>query len=196
MAESALFDIRRELWTRALEQALPFDQYLATGKPAHQERWQAYVDRIHLTDAQRELLGSFRRVMHVLVLSGTWCGDCARQCPMLAAIAAVTPAMKLSFIDSQSDVALRDELRVHGAARVPIAVTLSEDLFEVGRSGDRMLAAYKRKAAQELGAACDAGIVPPSEDELALELSEWVAFFERQQLLLRLSPFLRARHGD
>ena len=72
----------------------------------------------------------------------------------------------------------------------------SEDFFEVGRFGDRQLAAYRRKARTELGAACDAGIVPPSSDDLGEEVAQWFECFEREELLLRLSPFLRRRHND
>jgi hypothetical protein len=79
---------------------------------------------------------------------------------------------------------------------VPVVVSLSEDFFEVGRSIDRQLAAYRRKARTELGDACDAGIVAPAAQELQEELGQWFEHFERQQLLLRLSPFLRKRHND
>ena len=115
---------------------------------------------------------------------------------MLDMIGSAAPVLDIRFIDNQANARLCDELRIHGAARVPVAVFLSEDFFEVGRFGDRQLAAYRRKARTELGEACDAGIVPPSPEELAEELAEWFACFEREQLLLRVSPFLRRRHND
>jgi hypothetical protein len=34
------------------------------------------------------------------------------------------------------------------------------------------------------------------KDELQKELAEWLEFLERGHLILRLSPFLRARHRD
>ena len=196
MSTSELFDIRTPLWTASFKAALPYGEFITTGGPAHQSRWKAYEERINLTPSQLEMLGAFKRRMNVLVLAGTWCGDCARQCPMLEAIASATPAINLRFIDNQVNGELRDELRIHGAARVPVAVSLSEDFFEIGRSSDRQLSAYRRKAKTELGDACDAGIVAPTSDEVAEELAEWVAYFERQQLLLRVSPFLRRRHND
>jgi hypothetical protein len=104
--------------------------------------------------------------------------------------------LDIRFIDNQAHPHLRDELRIHGAARVPVAVFLSEDLLEIGRFGDRQLSAYRRKARTELGDACDAGIVPPSPEELAEEVAQWFECFEREQLLLRVSPFLRRRHND
>lgn len=115
---------------------------------------------------------------------------------MIDCIASATTAMNVRYLDNQADQQLRDELRIHGAARVPVVVTLSEDFFEIGRSLDRTLSTYLRKAKTELGDACDAGIVPPSGDELTVEVNEWFEHFQRQQLLLRVSPFLRKRHQD
>lgn len=196
MTASELFDIRSNLWKESFAKALPYAAYVASGTDGQQEKWHAYRERFSLTPEQMAVVSSFKRELNVLVLSGMWCGDCARQCPMIDAIAAAAPQLNVRFIDNQAIPQLRDELRIHGAARVPVAVSLSEDFFEVGRSGDRQLAAYRRKARSELGAACDAGIVPPSSDELAEELQQWVEYFERQQLLLRVSPFLRRRHND
>jgi len=196
MAPSELFDIRSTLWREAFAQALPYATYVATGTSAQQERWRSYRDRLSLTDAQREISSGFSRRLNVLVLSGMWCGDCARQCPMLDLIGSASSALDIRFIDNQVNPQLRDELRIHGASRVPVALFLSEDLFEVGRFGDRQLVAYQRKARTELGDACDAGIVPPPSEELSDEVGEWLEHFERLQLLLRVSPFLRRRHSD
>lgn len=196
MGSSELYDIRSQLWRDAFSTALSYADYLATGTPAQQERWNAYRERYSLTAEQRATAAGFSRELNVLVLSGIWCGDCARQCPMLDAIAEAMPTMNLRFLDNQAHPQLKDELRIHGAARVPVSVSLSEDFFEVGRSIDRQLAAYRRKARTELGDACDAGIVAPATEELREELGQWFDYFERQQLLLRLSPFLRKRHND
>ncbi len=196
MAASELFDIRRDLWIQSFEKALPFADFLTTGSPAHRERWTGYRDRLSLTSDQIEHLKGYKREMKVLVLAGIWCGDCARQCPMIDMLASASSVIDVRYIDNQVDIRLRDELRIHGAARVPVVVTLSEDFFEIGRSLDRTLAAYERKAKTELGDACDAGIVPPSPGELAEEVEQWFQYFHRQQLLLRVSPFLRKRHTD
>ena len=196
MGSNSPFDIHAELFREAFQAAVPLKEFLASGKPAHSDKWAAYADRLALSSEQQARVAAFTRRMHVLVVAGLWCGDCARQGPMIAAIASATAVIELRFIDNEANIHLRDELRIHGASRVPVALTLSEDFLEVGRYGDRTLAAYRRKAAQELGDACDAGIVPPSAEELQTEVSEWLDVFERQQLLLRVSPMLRARHGD
>lgn len=196
MSTSELYDVRSQLWRDAFSEALSYEDYLATGSAAQQEKWRAYHARYALTHNQRVVAQGFVRQLNVLVLSGIWCGDCARQGPMLDVIAQAAPTLNLRFIDNQVNPKLRDELRIHGAARVPVVVSLSEDFFEVGRSLDRQLSAYRRKARTELGDACDAGIVAPAAEELREELDQWFEHFERQHLLLRLSPFLRKRHND
>jgi len=55
---------------------------------------------------------------------------------------------------------------------------------------------YRRKAERELGPACPVTIGPQDGNEAAVEIQEWLDTFERVQLMLRLSPPLRRRHGD
>jgi hypothetical protein len=64
------------------------------------------------------------------------------------------------------------------------------------RYGKRTLSTYRRMAADYLGPACPTGFVPPPADALAAVTAEWLAEFERAQLILRLSPRLRAMDGD
>jgi hypothetical protein len=73
---------------------------------------------------------------------------------------------------------------------------MSEDFEFVSLLGDRTLSRYRAMAARSLGAACPLPGAPLPDDELAATLSEWVGEFERVQLLLRLSPRLRQKHGD
>lgn len=193
---NSLFDKHSDFFRGFFDKALSYKEFLAAAEPSHKARWENFHSQLSLTAAQREILGSFVRKMNVLVLAGSWCGDCARQCPMIMRIAEAAPSIDLRFLDNQQFPELRDELRIHGAARVPVVVTLSEDFFEINRFGDRMLQAYRRKAVNEVGGACDPGILPPPAEDLAQELSEWVLHFERLHWMLRLSPFLRNRHGD
>lgn len=196
MANGDLFDIRSEFWKEEFSKAFSYAEFLTQADKVHRQRWEEYGKRVVLRAGEEKLVQSFKRSMHVLVVVGAWCGDCARQGPMIDAIARQNSRLSVRFIDNQASSILRDELRIHGASRVPVAVFLSEDWFEIGRFGDRTLSAYRRKAANEVGDACDSGIVPPSEDQLATELREWIEIFERYQLMLRVSPFLRRRHGD
>lgn len=114
---------------------------------------------------------------------------------MLKKIAdAIGPQVRLRIIDRAASEELQDELRILGALRVPVVVFLSEDFWEVGRFGDRLLNIYRAKAAREIGRGPNAGVISPKA--LAAEMSEWVDIFERIMIMLRLSPPLRWRHGD
>ena len=80
--------------------------------------------------------------------------------------------------------------------RDPSVVFLSEDMLEISRYGERTLSTYRRLASEQLGPSCPTGLVPPAAETLAAVVAEWLAEFERAQLLLRLSPRLRAKYGD
>ncbi|MCO6430869.1 MAG: thioredoxin family protein [Deltaproteobacteria bacterium] len=196
MSGSSPFDKRSDFFRQFFELARPYKEYVATGTPQQQERWAASEERASLTEGQRLLLAAFTRKLNVLVLSGTWCGDCIRQCPLIWEIEKASSVIECRYIDNQQHPELRDELRIAGGARVPVAVFLSEDFFEIARFGDRTLSEYKRKAATELGPACDIGTSTSKPEDTAEELREWLEQFHRAQLVLRLSPFLRARHRD
>lgn len=191
-----LFDKKSDFFKTYFDKALSYEDFVKTGTAVQTEKWTNFAGKISLDEAQKTMLSGFTRSMNILVLSGVWCGDCARQCPMLDLMAQSSKVMNLKFIDNQTYPELRDELRVCGGSRVPMALILSEDFFEVSRFGDRQLSVYRKKALNELGAACDPGILPPPANELAEEVREWLAFVERAQLMLRLSPFLRNRYKD
>ncbi len=190
-------DKRSEFFKKYFEAALPYAEYLKTGTAEEQSRWHAMKQEVRLAPVHHETLKSFKRKMPVLVLSGIWCGDCVRQGPMLAAVEEGTRGLvSFRFLDNRQNPELQDEIRVNGAEKVPVVVVFSEDFYELSRFGDRHLSVYRKKAAEELGAACDPGILPPPENVLEAELGEWVLFFERLQLMLRLAPALRKRYND
>ena len=178
-------------------QALPYDDYLATGTAEQQRRWNDVAGKLSLTAAQRALIGGFVRTMNVLVVSGIWCGDCVAQGPMLDLIARAAPGkIALRLIDRDAHKDLADLVKINGGHRVPAALFLAEDFELCGMMGDRTLSRYRAIAARQLGASCPTGIIAPGEDELAATVADWVNEFERMQLMLRLSPRLRQKHGD
>jgi len=201
-AQAVYRDSRAGFWREHFERALSYDAYLEASPDVHAEKWRAMAAELPALDADtRARLEGYGRALKVLVYSGVWCGDCVRQGPMLQLLAgAVGPApastAELRFIERDSSPALQEELRILGALRVPVAVFLSEDFHEIGRFGDRMLTTYRAKRERELGEACSTGLLPPPERQLAAEQSEWTDIVERMLLMLRLSPPLRARHGD
>ena len=191
------YDKRAEFWQRHFDQAAGYDDYLRDSEKEKADRWRELAEQVPaLTDEQKSRVSGYGRKMNVLMYTGVWCGDCVRQGPMLKQIADAGGAdVELRCIDRDASDELKDELRILGAMRVPIVVFLTEDCWEIGRFGDRLLTVYRRKAEREVGAACATGIAPPN-GELAAEQGEWVDVFERMLLMARLSPPLRERHGD
>jgi hypothetical protein len=109
-------------------------------------------------------------------------------------VEACDDGVTMRVIERDSVPKLRDELRIMGAKRVPVAVFLTEDFFEVVRFGDQTLTNYRKKVAVECGE--ERRLTQASEEETACELAEWVDVFERALLMVRTSPFLRRRYGD
>lgn len=176
---------------------LAYAEYVATGTPQHQANWRAFEPRVALTQQQRTLLASFTRPMPVLVTSGTWCGDCVAQVPMLAAIERANPAViRLRIVDRDEHAELARQIQICGGLRVPTVLFMNEVFDFVGLLGDRSLNRYRALAAKQLGGACPLPGAPLPADEVAATLQDWVDEFERVQLLLRLSPKLRQLHGD
>jgi len=184
-------------WQTHYAQALPYQDFLDRyATPAQRGRWEAVYDRVALTPAQQEVLRGFVRRMHLLCLAGAWCGDCILQGPVLQRLTEGTSSLTVRFLDRDDHPAVQDALMLNAGRRVPVVVFLSEDFHECGRFGDRTLSMYRKMARDRLGAACPAGVVPPGPDLLAEVTADWLRELERVQLLLRLSPRLRARHAD
>ncbi|MCC6676258.1 MAG: thioredoxin family protein [Phycisphaerales bacterium] len=177
--------------------ARPYRDYIATGTPGQRDNWARAQSTIHLTADQADLVGGFVRRMPVLVISGTWCGDCVQQGPMLAAIAAANPGLiDLRFLDRDENSDLAEQVRICGGLRVPTAIFMNEEFEFVSLLGDRTLSRYRAIASEKLGAACPLPGAPLPPDQSAATLQDWVNEFERVHLLLRLSPNLRERHQD
>jgi hypothetical protein len=195
---SKYHDKRSAFWAEEFRRGAAYEDYLRDSDPVKAQKWTRMAEQIPSLSAERAgRLSGHDREMNILVLSGIWCGDCVRQGPMLVKIAeACGPKVRLRWVDRDASPELRDELRIMGGARVPVVVFLSEDFFEIGRFGDRLLSAYRGKAALERGAACATGIVVPPADELSAAMGEWADIFERMLLMLRLAPMLRERYGD
>jgi len=184
-------------WKVKFEAALPYHEFLHRyGTEVHRERWHRVYEAVRLTAQQRALLAGFQRQVNLLVLAGAWCGDCARQCPILQRFAEATPRIQLRFLDREEHPDLRELLAFNRGYRIPVVVFLSEDFAEVARYGERTLSLYRQMAAEGLGPACPVGVQPPGEDLLHRVTEEWLCEVERVQLLLRLSPRLRQLHGD
>ena len=184
-------------WQAAFDLALPYADFLTVhATPDQRSRWEAFHSQVSLSPAQTELLGSFVRRMPVLVVAGAWCGDCVNQCPIFTRFAAASPLIDVRFLDRDAQPEIAAHLTVCGGQRVPVALFLSEDFHPVVFHGDRTLAAYRLAVADQLGANCPTGLVPPANEAVAAVVADWLDIFERVQLILRLSGRLRKLHGD
>ena len=184
-------------WSQVFADALPYESFLEKyGNSAQRTRWNGMHGRFSLTPDQRRLLGGFARPMPVLCLAGAWCGDCINQCPLFDHFARASARLDLRFLDRDARPDVRESLSINGGQRVPVVVFLSEDWFEVSRYGERTLSIYRRLASEQLGPSCPTGLVPPADEAIAVITAEWLAEFERAQLILRLSTRLRSLHGD
>jgi thiol-disulfide isomerase/thioredoxin len=178
------------------ESGLSYSAFLESfGTDEHRSRWADVHEQVSLTTAQELLLQSFVRDMKVLVVAGTWCGDCVNQCPIFDRFTQVNSKIQVRFFDRDADVDLSAELTICGGNRVPALVFLSEDGFVCGRAGDRTLSKYRDMAVTQLGAACPTGIGQP-QSLLDQVTQDWLDEFERIQLMLRLSGRLRKLHAD
>ena len=175
---------------------LSYADYVATGDAGKQRDWQTIYDQASLSDAQRALLGSFSRKMNVIALSGTWCGDCVQQGPLIERIAEGSDLIDLRWLDRDEHMDLQERVTINAGNRVPVVIFCAEDYEPVGWYGDRTLARYRAMAAKQLGGACPLPGAPVADDELHATLTGWLDEFERVQLLLRLSTRLRQKYGD
>jgi hypothetical protein len=184
-------------WSSVFAEALPYQLFIDRyATPSQRVRWDAMHGRFALSAQQRELLGGFMRRMPVLCLAGAWCGDCINQCPVFDHFMRASPRIDLRFLDRDAMPELRGSFAINGGHRIPVVVFLSEDWYEVARYGERTLSTYRKLAAEQLGPACPLGIIPPGGEAIATITAEWLAEFERAQLILRLSPRLRELHRD
>lgn len=182
---------------RFSELGMPYKAYVATGTPDQQASWHTARERARLTESQRALVASFTRRVNVLVISGTWCGDCVHQVPMIDAIAAASPGtLQLRLVDRDEAIELSNQVKICGGNRVPTALFLNEDFDFLSLYGDKSLARLRAQAAKAIGAACMIPGAGLATDEAAATLQDWVNEFERAHLIARLSAKLRQRHGD
>jgi len=196
MSQDGYYDKRSEFWRKYWEMAVDYETFLMQGKEGEVESWKERRSRTpDLSPQDAERLQGYSRELNVLMYAGNWCGDCSRQAPMLHKMAqAAGDKVHLRLIERETSKELQDELRIVGALRVPIVVFLSEDFWEIGRFGERLLNVYRSKAAREIARGVDAGVLSPKS--LKKEMGEWLDVFERMLLMVRLSPPLRKRHGD
>lgn len=179
------------------EAGLTYDAYVDSGKEADRAAWRAFQAGAHLTPDQRRLIESFRRQINILVVSGTWCGDCVKQIPFLKLIEDANPQrIRARYVDRDQHRDLAERVMLCGGLRVPVVLLLNEDFDLMSLEGDRSLTRYRALAARQLGAACELPHAPTAASEVAETLADWVDSVERVHLMARLSTKLRERYRD
>jgi thiol-disulfide isomerase/thioredoxin len=168
------------------------DRYATADQRA---RWTDFHRSVELTAPQVALLKSFVRETKILVLAGTWCGDCVNQCPIFERFAEQTPTLQIRYFDRDDNPDLASELQTCGGARVPTVLFLSEDGYVCGRYGDRTISKYRAVVGATAGAACSTGL-NVDNDLTGAVVQDWLDEFERIQWMLRTSARLRKLHGD
>jgi hypothetical protein len=182
---------------RKFGDGLPYDRYIASGKPHEQANWRTFHARVSLTPAHHALIAGFTRRINVLCLSGTWCGDCVQQIPFLDHIQRANPErIEVRCLDRDAHPDLAGPLMICGGTRVPVTLLLNEDWDFLSHIGDRTLGRYRALAANQLGSSCPLPGAPTPPDEIASELAEYVGEFELAHLMLRLSTKMRQRYAD
>ncbi|MCA9293875.1 MAG: thioredoxin family protein [Phycisphaerales bacterium] len=177
--------------------AQDYATYVARGNDKQRAAWAEIYERASLTSDQQALVGGFTRQMHVLAVSGVWCGDCVQQMPFLQRIAEANSAtLHFRLADRDEHMDLAQQVQINQGARVPVVLFMAEDFELVSVFGDRTLSRYRAIAARQLGASCPIPGAPLAEDELRAGLQDWLNEVERNQLLLRLSARLRGKHSD
>ncbi len=179
------------------DQGLRYEAFLSRyGSEEQRRRWETVYSHVLLSTDQNRLLASFVREMKVLVVAGTWCGDCVNQCPIFQHFSAQNDKIRIHFFDRDENKELAQELSICGGPRVPSVLFLSEDNFSCGRAGDRTISTYRDIAAKQLGPSCPTGITAPDKTLLQNVVQDWLNEFERIQLMLRTSARLRQLHND
>lgn len=185
--------------TKKFQQGLPYADFVKLGEPeGHRMPWDQRYGQLALSSEQATRVGRFTRKMHVLCLTGTWCGDCALQGSAMQRIAEANPGViDLRFLlRSEEHAELVVNAQINGGFRVPVTWFLAEDFEPVSFFGDRTLSRYRAMARKAIGPEVEPFLPEPSADPVREVLQEVFDEFERVQLLLRLSGRLREKHGD
>lgn len=178
------------------EQGLPYDAFLSKyATPEQLHRWNDFFSSVKLMAEQKALLASFTREMKIIVMAGTWCGDCVNQCPIFEHFASQNKNIRIHYFDRDDNPELMQALQTCGGSRVPCVLFLSEDGHVCGRYGDRTLSKYRAVVGSTAGPSCSTGLAT-AQSLTESVVQDWLNEFERIQWMLRTSSRLRQLHGD
>ena len=178
-------------------QGLAYEAFLRKyGNDEQQRRWSGVHATSRSVGAAETTTPSFTREMKVLILAGTWCGDCAKLRSDLRPLCRPERQDRHPLLRSrrQSGIGPGD-VDLRGIARTV------RPLFERGRFFLAVLAGTGHFPL--IGTSSPANSVPrvlhrcsPEKTLLQNVVQDWLDEFERIQLMLRTSGRLRQLHGD
>jgi len=179
------------------EQGVEFSGLIEMAEYDRQPQWHDRYGLLALDAAQQERAERWTRTMHVLCLTGPWCGECALQGAAMQRIVEANPTrLRLRFLPRIEEHAeLIAANPINAGFRVPVTWFMAEDFEPISRIGDRTLSRYRSIARKTLGDAANVHAPSPTDPVRAV-LDEVLNEFERVSLLLALSPRLREKHGD
>ncbi|MBH06505.1 MAG: thiol reductase thioredoxin [Phycisphaeraceae bacterium] len=189
----------KTLLQQKYQQGHEFDEFMDLADSLqHRLPWDERYGQLELTPEQTDLVHAFSRKMHVLCLTGTWCGDCALQGAAMARISQANPEnIQLRYLQRDDEHAeLIVKSQINAGFRVPVTWFLSEDFEPIACFGDRTLSRYRSMALKSLPPNQANVLASPPQNPVRMVLDEILEEFERIHLILRLSPRLRQQHGD
>ena len=183
---------------RKFNEGLPYADFVAEAEAqGYRGPWDQRYGQLALDEEAQTLVRSFDRQLHMLCLTGMWCGDCALQGSAMARIAEASPLIKLRFLPrNETHAELIVKAQINGGFRVPVTWFLAEDFEPVAVFGDRTLSRYRAIARKQLPPQQTNVLAPPPADPVGEVLREVLEMVERVELLLTLSPRLRQKHAQ
>ena len=187
-----------DILRRKFNEGLPYADFVATGEAqGYRGPWDQRYGQLALDEEAQTLVRSFNRQLHMLCLTGIWCGDCALQGSAMARIAEASPLIKLRFLPrNETHAELIVQAQINGGFRVPVTWFLAEDFEPVAVFGDRTLSRYRAMARKQLPPQPTNVLAPPPADPVGEVLREVLEMVERVELLLTLSPRLCQKHAQ
>ncbi|MHC4934442.1 MAG: thioredoxin family protein [Planctomycetota bacterium] len=133
--------------------ALSWAEYLAAVEDKR-DIWLAADKRAAVEPEAVARLEGLPAARRVLVLTEDWCGDAAREVPVLARAFEAAPRVEHRYLDSDTHPAVVERYLTHGGRGIPLAIVQDEMGEELGAWGPRPapLQALFRARQRELGA--------------------------------------------
>ncbi len=187
-----------DILRRKFNEGLPYADFVVEAEAqGYRGPWDQRYGQLALDEEAQTLVRSFDRQLHMLCLTGMWCGDCALQGSAMARIAEASPLIELRFLPrNETHAELIVKAQINGGFRVPVTWFLAEDFEPVAVFGDRTLSRYRAMARKQLPPQQTNVLAPPPADPVGEVLREVLEMVERVELLLTLSPRLRQKHAQ